>query len=76
MRVYCQRGHKKQKMTLSKQHSISINSYTTKVQVAEKWNLQLMGIQVHYKAGFNKSEHTSNGHECIIVNTFLFLLCE
>lgn len=39
-----------------------------------------MGIQVaHYKAGMNKSEHTSKVHEYIIVNlylnTFLCLLC-
>lgn len=71
MRVYCQRGHKKQKMILSKQHRISNNSYTIKVQVAENWNLQEMGIQVRI------TKLVSTNLKILqMVTPFPFLLCE
>lgn len=52
----------------------SINSYIIKVQW-QKMELAIDGnTRAHYKAGINKPEHTSNGHEDIIVKHLSFLV--
>lgn len=58
----------------------SINSYITNFDNIIKVQWQKMELAIdgntraHYKAGINKPEHTSNGHEDIIVKHLSFLV--